>query len=324
MVKNMLYDVIVIGGGSAGLTAALYTARKKLKTLVLSQVMGGQTATTSIIENYPGVPKADGMSLMQDIQKQTQDSGAEIKFFKVKKVENVGEGNREESTEPNFKVILSNDEEYFCKALILAFGKTPRALGIPGEDKFMGRGVSVCVTCDAPIFQGKIVAVVGGGNSALDGAIELSKFCEKVYIIHRRDEYRGDEATVEKVKNTKNIEQLLSYVPTEVKGEKFVSGLTVENAKDKSKKELKLDGVFVQVGYIVDPSPVKGLVELNKMNEIIIDMSNKTSAEGIFAAGDCTITPYKQTIISAGDGAKAALEAHKFLTGGRLPIADWK
>jgi len=320
----MLYDVIIIGGGSAGLTAALYTARKKLKTLVLSQVMGGQTATTSLLENYPGRAKVNGIDLMQDFQRQAEEAGAEIKFYKVSKVEKIGEGNKEDSKDPNFKVILSNKEEYLCKVVILSFGKTPRSIGILGEDKFMGRGVSVCVTCDAPMFQGKTVAVIGGGNSALDGAIELSKFCEKVYIIHRRDEYRGDEATVEKLKKTKNIEEMLSYVPKEIKGDKFVTGLTIESTKDKKKKDLKLDGVFIQIGYIVDPSPVKDLVKLNKLNEIIIDMNNKTSQEGIFAAGDCTITPYKQTIISAGDGAKAALEAHKFLTGGRLPIADWK
>lgn len=319
-----LYDVIIVGGGPAGLTAALYASRKKLKTLVFSIDMGGQTSFAGLIENYPGRPEVNGLELMRSFEKQAKAAGAEIKYFKVKKIERVGKGNKEGSDKPNFKIIITNGEEYFCKAVILAFGKTPRTIGIPGEDKFFGKGVSTCVTCDAPLFEGKSVAVIGGGNSALDGAVELSKIAKKVYIIHRRDEYRGDESTVEKIRNLENVEEVLSHIPVEIKGDKFVTGLVVKSVKDGSMREIKVDGVFIEIGYVVDPSPVKGLVKLNHMNEIIIDEKGRTSEEGIFAAGDCTTIPYKQTIISAGDGAKAALEAHKYLTGGRVPVADWK
>ena len=319
-----LYDVIIVGGGPAGLTAALYTARKKLKTLVFSIDLGGQTTLAGGIENYPGVPNAVGVELMQKYEWQAKEAGAEIKFFKVKKIERVGSGNKEESDKPNFKVILTDGNEYFCKAIILGFGKTPRMVGIPGEEEFIGKGVSTCVTCDAPLFSGKTVAVIGGGNSALDGTVELSKIAKKVYIIHRRDQYRGDEATVDKVKSASNIEELLSFIPTEVKGDKFVKSIIVKDVKTEQTKEILVDGVFMEIGYIVDAGPVKDLVKVNKLNEIEVNGSGATSAEGVFAAGDCTDVPYKQTVISAGEGAKAALECHKFLTGGRVPIADWK
>jgi thioredoxin-disulfide reductase len=319
-----LYDVIIVGGGPAGLTSALYTARKKLKTLIFSIDMGGQTTMAGLIENYPGVPNVIGVELMQKYEKQAKDAGAEVKYFKVKKIERVGENNKEDSDKPNFKVILSDNSEYFSKTIILGFGKTPRMMGIPGEEEFLGKGLSTCVTCDAPIYSGKTVAVIGGGNSALDGVVELSKIAKKVYIIHRRDEYRGDEATVEKVKTSTNIEELLSSVPTKINGDKFVTGVTVKNVKTEETKEIIVDGVFMEIGYIVDASPIKDLVKVNTLNEIEINRSGATSQEGVFAAGDCTDVPYKQTVISAGEGAKAALECHRFITGGRAPIADWK
>jgi thioredoxin-disulfide reductase len=310
----MDYDVIVIGMGPAGMTAGLYTARKNLKTLVLGMNLGGQTALATDIQNYPGFLSVKGFDLSKKMEEQAKKAGAEIKFANVQKVVKADGG---------FNVELSDGSFLLTKAVILGFGKTPRTMGMPGEKEFFGKGVSTCATCDGPFYKGKDVAIIGGGNSALDAALYLSEIANRVYIVHRRDQYRGDEITVDKVKKNEKIVQVLSYIPKEVKGDTKVTGLVVESVKDKSLKELKVDGVFLEIGYIVDPSMVKDLVKLNQMNEIVIDNSSKTNVSGIFAAGDCTNTPYKQTVISAGEGAKAGLEAYKFVSGSRVVGIDW-
>ncbi len=308
-----MYDLIIVGGGPAGLSAAIYAGRKKLKAAILTIDIGGQGNLTSHIENYPGALPQSGIELIEKFKTQVDKFGTEFIFGKVAGIK---------KNEAGFSLSLANGDQYETKTVILAYGKVPRQLGIPGEDKFMGRGVSTCATCDGPLFKDKVVAVVGGGNSALDAASELTSFAKKVYLIHRRKEFRGDEITVEKVKNNPKIERVLDAVPVEVKGDKFVTAVMVENKIDGQKKELEIDGLFLEIGYVVDSSLVKGLLNINEFNEIVVDNLGRTSCPGIFAAGDVTDIPYKQAIIAAGDGAKAALEVYAYLTGGKV-TADW-
>ena len=316
------YDVIIIGAGAAGMAAAIYTCRKQLKTLVISVDIGGQTILTSHIENYPGFTKetpgyAEGPKLMSLFQEQAISYGAQFIAGKASKVD---------KTEGGFKIALTNGEEYETRALILAYGKVPRSLGIPGEDKFIGRGVSTCATCDAPVFKNKTVAVVGGGNSAIEAAELLTKFATKVYVVHRRDAFRADEITIEKVKKSDKIEFVLNSAPVEIKGDKFVSAVVVEDVNTKARKELPINGLFVEIGYVVESDFVKHLVKVDAMNEVEINMAAETACPGIFAAGDVTNVPYKQTGISAGWGATAGLSAYNYLmklegkTGAKV---DW-
>ena len=309
-----MYDVIIVGAGAAGLTAAVYTCRKKLKTAVISIDVGGQTNLTSHIENYPGTGPMHGIELMRRFQNEAIGFGAELIMGKVNKVE---------KTENGFQVWLANEETYKCKALLLAYGKVPKSLGIEGEEKFMGRGVSTCVTCDAPLFKNREVAIIGGGNSAVEGALELATIAKKVYLIHRRDAFRADEITIEKLKSCPEIETVLNSIPKKVIGEKNVEGISVENIATKETKELKVDGIFIEIGYVVDTSFVQHLVKVNEKKEIIVDDRGNTSCTGIFAAGDITPVPFKQTVIAAGDGSKAALECYKWITGGKGAVLDW-
>ena len=310
-----MYDVIIVGAGAAGLTAAIYTCRKKLKTLILSIDVGGQTNLTSHIENYPGTGPMHGIELMQRFQNEAIGFGAEIVMGKANKVDKIENG---------FRIGLANGETYDCKALILAYGKVPKSLGIEGEEKFLGRGVSTCVTCDAPLYKNRNVIVIGGGNSAVEGALELATIAKKVYLVHRRDSFRADEITVEKLKKNSNIELALNSIPTKVNGDKNVEGLEIENIATKERKEFKVEGVFIEIGYVVDTSFVQHLVKVNERREIIVDERGNTSCPGIFAAGDITPVPYKQTVIAAGDGSKAALECYRWLTGGKgATVLDW-
>ena len=310
-----MYDVIVVGAGAAGLTAAIYTCRKKLKTLIVSIDIGGQTNLTSHIENYPGAGVMHGVELMRRFQNEAIGFGAELIMGKVVKVDKI---------ENSFRVELANNETYESKALILAYGKVPKSLGIEGEEKFMGRGVSTCVTCDLPLYKNKDVAVIGGGNSAVEGAIESTTIARKVYLIHRRNKFNADEITVEKLKNNQNIEIVLNSVTLKIIGEKNVEAIEVENIVTKERKELKIDGVFIEIGYVIDTSFVQHLVKVNEKKEVVIDEKCNTSCPGIFAAGDVTPVPFKQTVIAAGEGSKAALECYRWLTGAKgATVLDW-
>ena len=304
-----IYDVIVLGGGAAGLTGAIYTCRKKLKTLLITVDIGGQTLLTNHIENYPGYYTdtpgyPSGPKLMQTFEEQAKSFGAELIF---------GKANKLEKTDKGFRVSLTNNEQYECKAIILAYGKVPRSLGIPGEDKFFGRGVSTCATCDSPLFKNKTAAVVGGGNSAIEAAELLTKFANKVYVIHRRDAFRSDEITLDKVKSNPKVEFVLNSVPIEIKGDKFVKSIIVENVNTKEKREIESNGMFVEIGYIIETDFVKEFVTVNSSNEITVNEHCETGYPGIFAAGDLTNVPYKQTVISAGMGATAGLSAYNYL-----------
>jgi len=309
------YDILIIGAGAAGLTAAMYATRKKLKTGIVSIDVGGQTNLTSNIENYPGVDAMHGAMLMQEFLKKAVSFGAVLVNGKVGRVENLN---------PGFKVHLKDGSASTCKALILAFGKVPRTLGIPGEDHYFGKGISTCVTCDGPLFNGKDGAVVGGGNSAIEGAVEMAHIAKKVYLVHRRDKFTADAVTVEKLKKAGNIKLVLNSACTEVKGDKFVRSVTVEDVNTKAKRELPISGMFLEIGFIMDISMLDGLgLQVNEKKEIVTDLRCNTNVPGIFAGGDCTIIPYKQTVISAGEGAKAGLEAHRYLTGAKGISLDW-
>lgn len=311
-----IYDVIIIGGGPAGLTAALYSSRRTLKTLVLTKDLGGQAAITHDIENYPGIELTDGLTLMQKFAKQAQKFGAEIKYGEVKEIK---------KQKKDFLVEAAK-EKFLGRAIILAFGLLPKNLDIPGEKEFKGRGVSYCATCDAPLYKNKTVAVIGGGNSALDAAELLAKIAQKVYLIHRRDQFRGEEIIIEKLKKEPKIEMVLSSEILEIKGNQIVKSIVIRNNGDKALKELLIDGVFVEIGYETETHFIKKLIKLNGHGEIITDKDTNTSQPGIFACGDVTDCAYKQVVISAGEGAKAALQAYKYLylKKGEKILPDWE
>lgn len=315
------YDVIIVGGGAAGLTAALYAARRAMRTLVVTQDIGGQAATTNEIENYPGVDFSDGPSLMNKFKQQAERFGAEFNFAEVIEIKKA----LDDSQKPYF-VVRTNTSEFIGHSLILAYGLTHRHLGVPGEKEFGGRGVSYCATCDAPLFKGKTVAVVGGGNSAVDAALLLAKLCPKVYLIHRSENFRAEAVLVEQLKQPQ-IELVLNSEVKEIKGERTVKSLVLTSSIDKeTTRELSVEGVFIEVGFVVNSKLIEGLVELDERKQVKINLNAETSEPGIFGAGDITNISYKQIVISAGWGATAALRAYEYLQktrGFRGVTIDW-
>ncbi len=299
-----MYDLIIIGAGSAGLTAALYASRRTLKTLVLSKDLGGQTNLALDIENYPGAIGMSGIELMEKFKQQAESFGAEIKFDLVKDIK---------KEKDIFGVITESGQTYKSKAVILAFGKIPRKLDVKGEAEFLGKGVVYCATCDAPLFAGKEVVVVGGGSAAADAALLLSKIASKVYLVHRRDGFRAEDILVKRMQEDSNIEFVLDSRVEEIKGTNFVEKIIIKNIKTNKISEINAQGIFVEIGFDVKADLIKQLVKLNDAGEIIIDEFNKTSLDGMFAAGDITTVPYKQTVISAGEGSKAALSVYNYL-----------
>jgi len=317
-----MYDVIIVGSGPAGLTAGIYTSRRNLKTLILGKNLGGQVTITPHVENYPGFKLVQGFELMKKFEEQVKGFGVEIIYEGV-----------EEIKETNGKFIVkTRDKEYESKTLILAFGKTPKTLDISGEKEFQGRGISYCATCDAPLFKDKIVAVVGGGNSALDATLLSSEIAKKVYLIHRRDKFRGFESLVNEVKKKKNIELVMESIVTEFLGEKFLKSINVKNVKTNEIKKLDVDGVFVEIGSVVKTGLIRNLVKLTENNYVVINNNCETFypnsdkiRSGVFAAGDVTNTPFKQIVVAAGEGAKAGLQAYNYLHGiePHVLISDW-
>lgn len=300
-----MYDMIVVGGGPAGLTAALYGARKGLQLLLLTKELGGQVMWTRDIENYMGYQFITGPELMQKFDEQAKSylEKGQVKYEAATKLEKLADG--------TFRVITDGGASYQGKSIILATGKNPRPLNVPGEEEFKGRGVSYCATCDGPLYKGKTVVVVGGGNSALQAATELSRFASKVYLADRSG-YRADAVIIEKMEQAKNIEKLHRHQAVAIEGDKTVQAFRMVNG-EQQEISLPVDGIFVEVGLNPNTDWLNGFVELNQSKEIVVDCRNRTSVEGVFAAGDVTSGVDKQIVIAAGDGAKAALVAGEYL-----------
>lgn len=293
-----MYDVIIIGGGIAGMTAAIYSTRRELKTLLIAAEIGGQMAKNPDIENWPGEPHANGVTLSQNMQKQAHNFGAEFKLDFVKTIR----------VKKKLFEIKTSKSTYQSKTIILAFGKTPRKIDVKGEDNLIGRGISYCVTCDGPLFRNKTVAVVGGGNSAVDAALMMQKIAKKVFLIHRRDQFRAEKYIMDKVKKAKNTEIIVNTTVSEIKGKDKLESVILTNGKN-----ILLDGLFIEIGYIVDNTLVKKLVKTDQKNQIVVDKNMMTSKPGIFAAGDLTNTPFQQLVIAAGEGSTAALSAYNYI-----------
>jgi thioredoxin reductase (NADPH) len=305
-VNDEVYDVVIVGAGPAGLTAAIYCVRSGLRVRVIGKVVGGQVAESSLVENYPGLKAISGFELAKRIAEHAESLGVDVLMDEVVGVEQVGD---------LFIVRTSASGDFKCKALILAIGAEPSRLGVKGEEEFRGRGVSYCATCDGPLFKGKDVAVVGGGNSALDAALYLSSLARTVYLIHRRDEFRAAKALVDKIVGKNNIVRLLKRVPIEIGGSRYVEWIKVKNVETGEVEELRVNGVFIEIGRSVKSDFLRGFVDLDERGQIIVDSLCRTSRRGVFAAGDATNIPYKQAIIAAGEGAKAALSAYEYLRG---------
>ena len=298
----MLYDIIVIGAGPAGITAGVYAARKRMKLVVVTIDIGGQTALSGEIENYTGYQFISGPELTEKFEEHLKQYDIELK-----------QGERVTGLEKRGGIVrvTSDAGEYEGKTLVIASGKRPRELGVPGEKEFRGRGVTYCATCDGPLFAGKDVVIIGGGNSGLDAALQMIRMAKHVYLVEVAEELRGDPIMREKVTASDRTTVLTGTRVKEVAGEKFVSGITVES-KD-GEKTIPVQGVFVEIGLIPNSQFARG-VEKNEAGEIKVTPRNETNVPGVFAAGDVTDVPEKQIIVAAGEGAKAAITAFRYLS----------
>ena len=304
----MIYDLAIIGGATSGLTAGIYAARKKLNAIILTKEIGGQTIQTESIENFPGFENISGMELIGKIKTQVLKYGLPVKS---------GSGVRVISKkEDMFEVETESGEKITAKSVIIATGKNPRRLNVPGEKEFENKGVVYCSTCDAPLFGGKDVVVVGGGNSGLGSAFDLLKYANNVFVMETADKLRGDELLQEKLKASGKVVFMTNVDVKEIKGTKFVEEVVYFDKKTGEEKTLKAQGLFVSVGWSPSSSFAKGFVEMNEYEEIVINQkTNETSVKGVFASGDVTDIKYKQCIIAAGEGAKAALSVYDYLKG---------
>lgn len=292
-----MFDVIIIGQGPAGLSAALYATRAGLDTLVLEkEFAGGQMGLTYEIDNYIGLPEISGVDLAMKMLEHSKKFGGTFKSENVKSI----------SLDKDVKVVETTRNKYEAKSVILALGAKPRKLSIDGEQRLSNAGVSYCATCDGNFYKGKTTAVVGGGNTAVEDAIFLSRLCEKVYIIHRRDTFRAEHNLVEQLKTLKNVELVLDSVPLSINGEQKVESITVENKKTNENKIINVDGVFVAVGITPQTDLVKDIVKLNEASYIITDEHMKTNIDNVFAVGDCRDTVLRQVATSVADGAIAS------------------
>ncbi len=300
-----MYDVIIIGAGPAGMTAAIYTARKNFNTLVLGKESGGQMSWSSDVENYSGFAMISGAELTVKFQEHLESLKENLKIKIGIEVVSL------DKNITSFSVEDSKGNVYYAKAVIIASGKQPKHLGIPGEKEFYGHGVSTCATCDAPLYKGRDVAVIGGGNSALDAIVALSKVASKVYVVNINDDLMGEEIIKSKIELLANITVYNSTKAIEIIGEKNVSTLKV-HPFGKPEMELPVQGVFIEVGYEPSNSFDK-LTDKNAVGEIIVDGNLQTNVPGIFAAGDINDAWGDQIIIAAGEGAKAAMAVSDYL-----------
>lgn len=299
----MIKDLIIVGAGPAGITAAVYAARKKLDFSVITKDIGGQAAWSGDIENYTGYQFITGPELAIKFKEHLENFDFDL--------QDGVEAVRVEKDGDNFKVKTSKGEDFSSRTVIIASGKRSRLLGVPGEVEFKNRGVTYCATCDGPLFANKDVAIIGGGNSALDAALQMVKIANKVYLVNINEKLSGDPVMQEKIKASPAVEILNKTKTLEITGDKFVKGIKVET--EGKARQLKVEGIFVEIGLIPN-SDLIDFVEKNKFKEIVINRAAETSVPGLFAAGDVTDVLEKQIIIAAGEGAKASLAAFKYLS----------
>lgn len=301
---DIIYDTIIIGAGPAGYTAGIYAARREMKALIIGREPGGQIMWASSVENYPGFTEIDNFELINKWQEHVKANKVEVKNSEVKKIEK----NKED-----IFTVYTEQEKYQAYTVIIAMGLIPRRLAIPGEEQFTAKGVSYCANCDAPFYRGKNVAVVGGGNAALDAAELLSKIAKQVYLIHRRREFRAFEILVDEVKKKPNIEMVLDSEIKEIAGENQVEKIKVINSASNEEREIDVDGVFIEIGRIASTDLAADYVDRNKQAQIIVDDKCRTATPGLFAAGDVTTVPFKQITIAIGQATIAALAAYEYL-----------
>lgn len=303
--ENKIYELAILGAGPAGISAAIYAARAKMDTIWLDKkfIQGGQIVDTYEVDNYPGLPGITGLDLGEAMAGHAEKLGLKPKREPVLSI----------TDEDGIKVIHTKKNEYRAKALIMAFGATHRHLGIPGEEELNGMGVSYCATCDAAFFQEKTVAVVGGGNVAVEDAILLSRTCKKVYLVHRRDELRADKILQDSLFACENVEMVWDSVPVSVEGTDKVEALKVRNVKTEAETDIPVDGVFIAVGIVPGTERFKDLVELDEGGYIAAGEDCVTSVPGIFAAGDIRTKKLRQVVTAVADGANAVTSAQHYL-----------
>lgn len=304
-----MHEVIIIGAGPAGLTSGLYLGRARVDTLILERLaIGGQVLLTEKIENFPGFP--DGVlsqKLIDDLARQVKQLGVKIQTAEVLNIS---------SQDKSFSLKLDNGCELLeltSKAIIVATGANPKNLNMPGEKEFTGRGVSYCGTCDAPLFKEKIVAVIGGGDKALEEALYLSRFAKKIFLIHRRDEFRATKILQEEVSKERKIEVVFNTIPLEIVGKQRVEALKIQDVKSKEANLLSCDGVFIFIGIIPNTNFLNKILSIDKDGFIIADEAMQSSRAGVFACGDCRRHPLYQIITACGEGATAAFSCYHYL-----------
>lgn len=299
-----MYDCVIIGGGPGGISAAIYAIRAGLKTLIVEKLgVGGQIASSDLIENYPGFPSISGGGLMKSFEEHARGLGAQFKFAEVKSVEDSS----------GAKTIHTGEGDIETRTIIVSTGADPKKLGVKGEVEFLGRGVSTCATCDGPFYRNKAIAVIGGGDTAVKESIYLSKIASKIYHIHRRDRFRAEKILQDRLMSRENVELLWKHTSVEVTGDQSgVTGLIVKNIETGSERNLAVDGVFMFVGI----TPSTGFLDVRKDEQgfIITDERMRTSVPGIFAVGDCRVTPLRQVATAVGDGAIAATVAEEYVS----------
>ena len=303
--QNYEFDTVILGGGPAGLSAGIYASRGAVSTAIIdTSMLGGQPSNYLELENYPGFPIIGGYDLMEKFEEHADKFG--VQKFPMQEIVSV-------DLKSNPKVIKTTEAEFKAKTVIIACGAQPMKLGVPGEAEFVGRGVSYCAVCDGAFYKNKVVAVVGGGNAAVEEAMYLTKFADKVYVIHRRNELRADKIVQERAFKNEKIEFIWDSAVKEIRGEDLVNTAVLENVKTKELSNLKVDGVFPYIGMTPNIEGISGQVEQDANGFIIVDETMKTSLDGVFAVGDVRKTPLRQVITAAADGAVGAVYAVKYL-----------
>ena len=304
----MIYDIIIIGGGIAGLTSAIYSIRAGKKVAIFeAEFIGGAIVTSPIVENYPAIKEISGVDLANELLSQIENTNVDILYENILSVELLDD----------IKIIKSNKSEYKTKTVIIATGTKRKNLGIKDENKFIGRGISYCAYCDGSFFTNKIVAIVGGGNTAIEDCIYLSNICKKVYLIHRRDKFRADSILVESMKNIENISFIYDSIVQNINGEQFLDSITIKNIKTNNEKLLEIDGLFIAIGQIPQNQIFSPPVNIDKYGYIIASEDCKTNISGVYVAGDCRTKLLRQLITASADGATAVASAIEYINGGK-------